>query len=135
MLTRLIAVSLLASLWPIGPASAASDHESEEPCANTTVTSDLTICLNAIAARSDEELNEVYQEVRAVLGEDDLVRLLAAQRAWLSYRDKTCEASSKLYGTGSARLPAHPRCIYSVTQQRIALLKETYWWRVEKFRT
>ena len=35
----------------------------------------------------DAELNRVYQELRVILSPEEKDRLLAAQRAWLAYRD------------------------------------------------
>lgn len=129
ILTIVFGAFLFVSL----PAHASYSDAQEAPCQNFTVTSELTDCLSKAAAETDKELNEVYRRVRGVLGKEDQLRLVAAQRAWLSYRDQTCEASSKLYGNGSAGLPALPACLQFVTRHRILDLRNTYWWRVEKF--
>jgi uncharacterized protein YecT (DUF1311 family) len=46
--------------------------------------------------------------------------------------DQTCAAERDLYEGGTGGNTAYPACMEAVTRHRIAELKSTYWWRVEK---
>lgn len=54
------------------------------------------------------------------------------QRAWLKYRDLTCAAEYKLYDGGAGGPVTRLACLAAITQERIATLKITYGWRIEK---
>jgi uncharacterized protein YecT (DUF1311 family) len=77
-------------------------------------------------------MNSIYARVRSVLQPDERNDLTEAQRAWLKYRDLTCTAEYKLYAGGTGGPVTRLACLAAVTQERVATLKITYGWRIEK---
>ena len=50
-------------------------------------------------------------------------KIISAQRAWINFRDKTCEVDRFLYKNGSFEPVAVLTCLYSNTLQRVSDLK------------
>ena len=138
MSTRLL-LSLAAIASPSSvavPARAQHMNAADGPCSSyegTDGNAGLTGCLIAAAKEADGELNEAYRRVTSVLDAAARQELQDAQRSWLSYRDQTCLAERNLYGGGTGGIAAQPACGEALTRHRIADLKGTYWWKVEKF--
>jgi uncharacterized protein YecT (DUF1311 family) len=81
---------------------------------------------------ADNELNSVYGRVRSVLSPEEQNDLTKGQEAWLKYRDLTCTAEYKLYKGGTGGPVTRLACLVAITQERVATLRTTYGWRVEK---
>jgi uncharacterized protein YecT (DUF1311 family) len=77
-------------------------------------------------------LNALYAKIRVVLSPEELRDLLESQRAWLKYRNLTCNAEYKLYGGGTGGPVTQQACLAAITEERISTLKTTYEWRLEK---
>jgi uncharacterized protein YecT (DUF1311 family) len=84
--------------------------------------------------KEDADLNGAYQRIVGVLTASDRQKLQSAERTWLTYRDQTCVAERDLYEGGTGGHAAYPACLEALTRHRIIELKQTYWWKVEKFR-
>jgi uncharacterized protein YecT (DUF1311 family) len=99
---------------------------------------ELNTCAASIYQQADEDLNEVYGEALVVAREADLTdtgeadgygdgtaeeQLRAAQRAWLPFRDLTCDAYAKRLGGGSWLPMQHASCLASVTMERTEQLR------------
>ncbi len=104
-------------------------------------------CAGQVYAAADAALNKSYQKLLQELRADSAVikgahaerkakgskdssgeefyldetikRLVIAQRAWIAYRDKECDAQTSLYSTGTFRGNANTYCSIKLTQQRI----------------
>lgn len=74
----------------------------EEPdCAEPTTQSDMNTCADLEYEEADKDLNKAYQQVRKKMSEWDKAEdeaskgavdaLVAAQRAWVAFRDANCE--------------------------------------------
>jgi uncharacterized protein YecT (DUF1311 family) len=99
------------------------------PCQKTSgVTIALDNCFARTYKAADEQLNQLYKQIRQVLTPDQQQQLLAAQRLWIQFRDATCTAESNLYNGGTASAPAYSACLEELTRQRTADLKTTYGW-------
>jgi len=99
------------------------------PCQKTSgVTLALDNCFAREYKAADEQLNQLYKQIRQVLTPDEQQQLVAVQRLWLQLRDATCKAESDLYKGGTAASPAHAACLEEETRQRTADLKTTYGW-------
>jgi uncharacterized protein YecT (DUF1311 family) len=99
------------------------------PCQKTSgVTIALDNCFARTYKAADEQLNQLYKQIRQVLTPDQQQQLLAAQRLWIQFRDATCTAESDLYKGGTASAPAYSACLEELTRQRTADLKTTYGW-------
>jgi uncharacterized protein YecT (DUF1311 family) len=101
------------------------------PCQKTSgVTIALDNCFARAHRASDDQLNQVYKQIRQVLTPDQQQQLVEAQRLWVQLRDATCRAESDLYKGGDAASPAYSACLEEETRQRTADLKTTYGWVV-----
>lgn len=70
----------------------------------------------------DDLLNENYQSLLAALDDDQLAKLRDMQRAWIAYRDTTCEFYYvKIHGTMA--YPMQAPCTARETMRRALLLK------------
>ncbi|KXV51633.1 hypothetical protein AD936_09365 [Gluconobacter japonicus] len=118
------------------PALAQHYSATNAPCKRAGSGVDQTNCLTVAAQRADKELGVVYDQILTVLEgprKTSRTPLQEAQQAWLHYRDKTCKAEHDLFEGGTAGLAALPACREALTRQRIAALRDGYWWLVEKF--
>lgn len=86
--------------------------------------SGLELCAVARFRAADAELNRVYRALLAREGADEKNRglLRDAQRAWLSYRDKTCAWESDAARGGSAATLYAVNCLGEVTAARASYL-------------
>ncbi len=102
------------------PAFAAAD------CASAPNQSAMNICADDDYKTADRDLNAQYAETRkAVLAYDaegDKM-LIAAQRAWVVFRDAHCAASSFAFKGGSMEPFMKASCLAVTTRARTAQLK------------
>lgn len=95
-------------------------------------------CASMILTERDSELNNVYKQVLKVLENEDKSnndfsssgyhyqskkKLIEAQRLWIQFRDKDCDAVGEYSGGGSATPDFILGCLISRTEQRIIELK------------
>ena len=134
MLRSLPLLLLSAVLLGAGPNRAVAQHMNVPgvPCNKPSTTADEASCLAKASEAADRELNDVYARMRSVLNPEERNELLEAQRAWLKYRDLTCTAEYHLYDGGTGGPVTRFACLSAVTQERVATLKTTYGWRLEK---
>lgn len=85
--------------------------------------------MNACAEREyrevDAALNAAWQPAKSFadrIGKGDA--LLAAQRAWLVYRDAACAVQASPYEGGSIRPLIHAKCLTRLTAERTKMLLE-----------
>ncbi len=98
------------------PAAAAAD------CPDATTQMELNQCAGAAAAAADAQLNAAYKEIRARLkGDAETTNLLvAAQRAWVAYRDAECSFEASGSTGGSIYPMVYALCVETVTNARVA---------------
>ena len=79
--------------------------------------------LNAQAAtdlrKSDEQLNAVYNKLRAKISDAGKKSLQAAQQSWLRFRDQECEFETLGTVGGSIHSMIVAICLTRLTDQRI----------------
>jgi uncharacterized protein YecT (DUF1311 family) len=102
------------------------------PCNRPSSTVQEANCFARASDAADKELNNFYGRVRSVLTPEEQKDLMKAQRAWVKYRDLTCIAEYNLYGGGTGGPVTQMACLSAVTQERVATLRITYGWRIEK---
>lgn len=110
------------ALLPLGmgaPASAADN------CASAESQAALDECYGKAYKTSDAQLNKLYKDIEHRLKEDpDATKLLvAAQKAWLSFRDAECAFSSSKSAEGSIYPMVQAICLMGLTEKRIADFK------------
>ena len=79
--------------------------------------------LNAQAAadlrKSDEQLNAVYNKLRAKISDAGKTKLQAAQQSWLHFRDQECEFETMGTIGGSIHSMIVAICLTRLTDQRV----------------
>ena len=103
-----------------------------QSCANAQNQMELTNCAYQEWQVADAELNAVYPRVMAILKAQDAdldpiqqggpEALRDAQRAWITFRDKTCEAEGFAMRGGSAEPMVVAGCLRFLTEERIGHL-------------
>ena len=110
-----------AALWALGASAVAAQ---DADCVRTPTQFDINVCAGRAAQAADDELNRLWKIVKPradARGEGQA--LLEAQRAWLKYRDATCEMERASYGAGSMAPAAFAMCIERLTLERNAALR------------
>ncbi|NTJ43098.1 lysozyme inhibitor LprI family protein [Agrobacterium larrymoorei] len=123
--------SLLALLL-IGVASGASAEE-QPNCAEPTTQMDMNQCAGLDYEKADKALNAQYQALRKVLGERDKDAdegakgyndaLVAAQRAWVAFRDANCDLAGFQARGGSMEPMLVSSCLADMSRKRTEELK------------
>jgi uncharacterized protein YecT (DUF1311 family) len=111
----------------------------ESDCTNPPDQMTITQCAYEEWQTADAELNSVYKRATAILKDQDSrldaamrggpEALRDAQRAWITFRDKTCEAEGFAMRGGSAEPMVVAFCLTRITRERIGHLYgmlETY---------
>lgn len=82
---RPLAVLMAMAVACIGSNAMAAD------CMDTAMTQgDMTACAGAKAADADKQLNAAYKDILRYVQGAERAKLVAAQRAWLKFRDADC---------------------------------------------
>ena len=88
----------------------------------------LNQCAGDAYKKADAALNAAYKQVMARLKDSEATAksLVAAQRAWIAYRDRSCAAQGELAAEGGtlSRIIAAD-CVARLTADRAAELEET----------
>jgi uncharacterized protein YecT (DUF1311 family) len=89
---------------------------------------EIKACLAQLAKDQDSKMNTLYQKVRALLRDDfDTVdtsapkiwpQVLAAQRAWITFRDAQCMGEASIAQGGTAGGGWYSDCVCRLTAQR-----------------
>ncbi|WP_428429581.1 lysozyme inhibitor LprI family protein [Pararhizobium sp.] len=119
-MTRTLLLAALAML-ATGTARAADD------CANAQDQTTMDVCASDAFKKSDKQLNGLYKEIGTRLKDDtDKTKLLvAAQRAWVAFRDAECSFSASGVSGGSVYPMIYSLCLDGLTQTRVKDL-QTY---------
>lgn len=114
--------------------SASAQAQETPDCKDPQTQTDMTICAGIAFDEADKTLNEVYRKAIASAKEMDGYlegdlkgaekTLREAQRAWVPYRDKACEAYGFLARGGSMEPMLVADCMTERTRKRIAELQE-----------
>jgi len=101
----------------------AGQKQKPKPCEDAQTQADMNICFGNEYKKADGALNKVYQQLAAMLDEDDKAQLKNAENAWLKYRDTNCEFVADQYKGGSMRPMIAAICLADVTDNRTKELK------------
>ena len=120
------------------------DAAQPQPCADAKTQLASNECFAKLYEDSDAQLNVAYNKVvdamkknltealkenaaiRIVHEQTAMNKLLAAQRAWLAYRDANCDSIKFQYEGGSIQPAIWAQCMNETTQQRITTLTTAY---------
>ena len=95
-------------------------------CAGATTQREINECAARAFEGADKDLNQLYRETSSKLSGKTKEKLRKAQRAWLRYRDSTCEAEVALLEGGSMAPAARGFCLDRVTRSRTDEILKTY---------
>lgn len=90
-------------------------------CKGTTQM-ELNECAGADFKRSDAAMNAAYAKLMKRIGPTAQDGLKAAQRAWLSYRDKSCDLEALAVEGGSIQPLVRAECLSQLTAERTKML-------------
>jgi uncharacterized protein YecT (DUF1311 family) len=112
-------ILLMSIVWAL-PAVAVADD-----CENATVQRVMNECADLAFRRADGELNALFKEMRRQLKGDAGAEkpLIAAERAWIAFRDAECAFSASNSKGGSIYPMVYSGCLEKLTRTRIADLK------------
>ena len=121
-------VALFAAL------AAAAAQAQQVDCANAQVQVEITYCAEQGWLRADAELNRAWGRAKAMAQSLDADQpeqlqgiwqaLLDGQRAWITYRDKTCEAEGGFMRGGTAEPMVIYGCRERLTWTRVDELEQ-----------
>ncbi|RDL50802.1 hypothetical protein BLJAPNOD_01926 [Ensifer sp. M14] len=114
---RFPALMFAAGVVLTGLASAARADD----CANASDQATMNECADKSLKASDTELNTLYKQIEARLKDDqDKAKLLvAAQKAWIAFRDAECDFSAAGVTGGSVYPMIVLQCRDGLTQNRV----------------
>lgn len=114
----------IAALGGLLLLAAGSARAQAEDCADQTQ-SGLTLCASAAFTKADDRLNALYRQITARLKDDGETRglLVAAQRAWITFRDAECTFLTSPAAQGSIHPMLVAQCREALTLKRVAELE------------
>lgn len=85
---------------------------------------DMNLCAKAFHVEEDARLNEVYQSLKANLSPDRQAKLVAAEKAWITFRDQNCAFVRQQFSGGSVEPSIYYGCLSQITANRTAELQQ-----------
>ncbi|MBD9634472.1 lysozyme inhibitor LprI family protein [Pseudomonas sp. PDM19] len=92
-------------------------------CADAQTQAEINACTGAAYKASDKRLNDLYGQYRQRLDAGQKKALTAAQKAWLNYRDLSCQFETAGAKGGSGYPMAYNNCLKVMTDNRIKELQ------------
>lgn len=117
MRTSVLIALVTFGLGAVAPISSA--HAAD--CANASDQATLNECAGQDYKKSDAELNKLYKSIRDRLSDqpDAVKKLVAAQKAWIVFRDAECGFAGFRSQDGSAYPMLISTCRDRLTQARV----------------
>ena len=118
------------SSTPAGQFSPACIGAASNQCQQATPDGSTTIgiasCIQAESEVWDTILNRKYKEVRAAFSTEQGLaeQLLAAQRAWIAFRDAECQLVYAMWIDGTIRITIASECVLQMTARRALELRD-----------
>lgn len=108
---KLVYLAVAAAAFMSSPAFAT--------CSNKITQTDINLCLAKQYKQADQQLNQIYNSYAKSLDKADKKLLVAAQRGWVTYKEKDCELEASGYKGGSIYAQLATQCLLEKTQVRI----------------
>jgi uncharacterized protein YecT (DUF1311 family) len=115
-------ISLLVALFVMS-ISVPGQKQKPKPCEDAQTQADMNICWGNEYKKADARLNQTYQQLVAMLDDDEKAQLKNVENAWIKYRDANCEFVADQYKGGSIRPMIAAICLADVTNNRTTELK------------
>ncbi|QEY74391.1 lysozyme inhibitor LprI family protein [Pseudomonas denitrificans (nom. rej.)] len=94
-----------------------------DDCADAQTQAEINACTGAAYKASDKRLNDLNGQYRQRLDAGQRKALTAAQKAWLNYRDLSCQFETAGAKGGSGYPMAYSNCLKAMTDNRIKELQ------------
>ncbi|WP_253274538.1 lysozyme inhibitor LprI family protein [Nostoc sp. PCC 7107] len=85
---------------------------------------EINICSQLSYQNADKKLNQAYKQLLPKLSKTRQQKLIAAQLAWIKFRDVSCEFERSAYEGGSIAPAIYAGCLEDATKQRTQQLRE-----------
>ncbi|MDZ8188639.1 MAG: lysozyme inhibitor LprI family protein [Nostoc sp. ChiSLP02] len=93
-------------------------------CNNAQTQTEINECSRLSYQNADKKLNTVYQKLVAKLDRSRKQKLIAAEQAWIKFRDTNCEYERSEYEGGSIAPTIYFGCLENMTKERTKQLQE-----------
>jgi uncharacterized protein YecT (DUF1311 family) len=93
-------------------------------CNNPQTQTAINECAKLSYQNADQKLNRVYQQLLPTLERSRKQKLIAAQLAWIKFRDTNCEFERSKYEGGSIASSIYSGCLENTTKLRTQELQE-----------
>ncbi|MBC6434304.1 lysozyme inhibitor LprI family protein [Nostoc sp. HG1] len=93
-------------------------------CNNPQTQSAINECTKLSYQNVDKKLNQVYQQLLPTLESSRKQKLIAAQLAWIKFRDTNCEFERSRYEGGSIAPTIYFGCLRNTTKLRTQQLQQ-----------
>ncbi|MBZ8178896.1 lysozyme inhibitor LprI family protein [Oscillatoria salina] len=93
-------------------------------CNNPQTQSEINQCAAIAYRNSDRRLNQVYQQLVPRLSSSRKQKLIQAQRAWITFRDASCEFERSEFQGGTIAPAIYNGCLADLTERRTQELEE-----------
>ena len=103
--------------------SVSAQKPKPKPCEDAQTQADMNICWGNEYKKADAKLNQTYQQLAAMLDDEQKTQLKNAENSWIKYRDANCEFVADQYKGGSIRPMIAAICLADVTNNRATELK------------
>lgn len=117
----LLAAGLLLAA---GAAPLAAQRTKAPDCDDARTQVEMNLCAVRGYEAADAEMNRAYARLRAAVDEVERAALLAAQRAWLRFRDAHCAFEASGFRGGSMEPMVHSGCMAVTTRERTKQLED-----------
>ncbi|HWC17432.1 MAG TPA: lysozyme inhibitor LprI family protein [Terriglobales bacterium] len=95
-------------------------------CPGVKTTLEENGCIVGIWEQTQKSLNSFFSALTDLLPASDAHKLAEAQKAWLSYRELSCNAIDNFYVGGTIRLSVATRCRIELSRSRMRDLDDLY---------
>lgn len=94
-------------------------------CSNPQTQNDMNRCAEVEYEQADAKLNNAYKVVQATLEGPQSEQLVAAEQAWIAYRDIYCDFVQTQFAGGSIQPTVYYGCLTQLTSDRTAELEQS----------
>jgi uncharacterized protein YecT (DUF1311 family) len=128
MKTTLLLIALLALAMPLR-----ADDEKKHPIDRAmeaaidrdSSTAGMVQAVSKANKDWDKEMNDLYQDLKKTMKPEEWAALVAAQKAWIAYRDAQTKSIVETYGhmEGTMYIPMSASAVMEITKDRALFLK------------
>ncbi|AFZ13887.1 protein of unknown function DUF1311 [Crinalium epipsammum PCC 9333] len=124
-ITTSISLSTTAAILAGTTPGVAETKIAQQPnCKNPQTQVEMNICEELRYQKNDKKLNQAYQKLLPKYSGSQRQKLIAAQQAWIKFRDLSCTFEESQVEGGSMAPMIYSGCLAELTKQRTAQLEQ-----------